>query len=82
LPASIVDTLKYHNIPNESIDTNVKQLVDMIRLSEKLLPDLSVAENNQINISSKEWQLLGIDPRVADEITKKVNQFEGGLLAG
>lgn len=76
LPYTIVETLKYHNTPSESIDSNIKQLVAMICLSEKLLPPLTVAENNLRDVSREEWQFLKIDPLKAEEISNKVNKFD------
>ena len=74
LPESIIDTLKYHNLPDNAIDANVKQLVAIIRLAEKLLPDDADAECHQ-PVLTEEWKFLGIDPLAEKEIAGKVNKL-------
>lgn len=81
LPESIVDTLKFHNTPNDALDPNVKQLVALIILAEKLLPDFAMSEHAQSDIAVEEWLFLGIDPQKANEIANKVNKLEWKFAA-
>lgn len=76
LPESIIAPLKYHNRTDEGLESDVKQLVGMIVLAEKLLPVLEMAEQANKDISIEKWQFLGIDPMRADEIIGKVGKFD------
>lgn len=76
LPESIIATLKYHNRIDEALDSDVKQLVAMIVLAEKLLPVFEIAEHANRNVSIEEWQFLNIDPMRANEIIDKVGKFD------
>jgi HD-like signal output (HDOD) protein len=83
LPESIIETLKYHNAPDDdTLAPDVKQTVAMIVLSEKLLPAFAIAEHSQSDIIQEEWLSLGIDPLRAEEIRDKVNKLDWNFNAG
>jgi len=79
LPESIIITLKSHNTPEDKLDAGLDQLVTMIIVSEKLLPSFAIAENIRREITSEEWQSLGIDPLRENEIKIKVQKLAGEL---
>ena len=79
LPESIIITLKSHNTPEDKLDAGLDQLVTMIIVSEKLLPSFAIAENIRREITSEEWQSLGIDPLRENEIKTKVQKLAGEL---
>lgn len=80
LPESIIATLKYHNRTDETLDSDVKKLVAMIVLAEKLLPAFEIAEHANRDISIEEWQFLDIDPMRVNEIIDKVGKFDWNFV--
>lgn len=68
LPESIIAVLNYHHIPDDVRAVVGQPLVTMVNIAEKLLPTFGIPESVRPEISSGEWQSLGIDPAKEDEI--------------
>ena len=72
LPEPIIAVARYHHSPNDERAAVGQPLVTLSNLAGKLLPSLCEADASHGNITSEEWQALGIDPLKADEIKVKV----------
>ena len=74
LPEEIIAVLRYHHNPNAAEAEVGQPLVRMINIVEKLLPSFGIAEYVAPNISTEEWEALGIDPSKAEEVKAQVDE--------
>ncbi len=74
LPEEIITVLRYHHTPNVAEAEAGQPLVRMINLVEKLLPSFGVIEYVSPDISTEEWEALGIDPSKAEEVKQEVDE--------
>ena len=74
LPDSIIAVLRYHHDPENELAAIAQPLVSMVNLAEKALVTLGIPEHGSTEISSEEWQALGIDPSKADELIAQINK--------
>lgn len=72
LPDEIVAVLRYHHTPNEVEAAAGQPIVHIISLAEKLLASFGIQEHVDTNISDEDWEILGIDPSKAEEISVQV----------
>ncbi|CAH1212562.1 HDOD domain-containing protein [Candidatus Nitrotoga sp. BS] len=72
LPDEIVTVLRYHHTPDVIEAAAGQPIVHMINLAEKLLASFGMNEHVDANISDEDWEVLGIDPSKADEISVQV----------
>jgi putative nucleotidyltransferase with HDIG domain len=84
LPDSIVAILRYHHDPENEHAAAGQPLVSMINLAEKILTSVGIPEHVATEITPDDWQSLGIDPSVADELLEQITQQaeEGKHSAG
>jgi HD-like signal output (HDOD) protein len=80
LPESIITALRCHNQAEPPLDLEVRQLIALIIISEKLLPLFAVAEHVKRAITEEEWGFLGISPMRANEINTKVQNLTEKLF--
>ncbi len=74
LPEEIIAVLRYHHHP-EAIEAEAGQpLVRMINIVLKLLPTIGFIEHGSSDISTEEWESLGIDPSKAEEVKEQVDE--------
>ncbi|MFZ1546366.1 MAG: HDOD domain-containing protein [Candidatus Nitrotoga sp.] len=69
LPDEIITVLRYHHTPDVIEAAAGQPIVHMISLAEKLLASFGMNEHVDANISDKDWEVLGIDPSKAEEIS-------------
>ena len=74
LPEEIITVLRYHHTPNVAEAEAGQPLVRMINLVEKLLPSFGVIEYVSPDISTEEWEALGIDPSKTEEMKQEVDE--------
>ena len=74
LPDSIIAVLRYHHDPENELAAIGQPLVSMVNLAEKALVALGIPEHGSTEISTEEWQALGIDPSKADELIAQINK--------
>ena len=74
LPEPIIAVARYHHSPNDERAAVGQPLVGMSNLAGKLLPSLCEADSTHGNITSEDWQALGIDPLKTDEIITRVHK--------
>jgi putative nucleotidyltransferase with HDIG domain len=70
LPEEIVLAIRFHHEPQKSDPT--QPLARIINLAEKLLPSFGFNEVIDTTITPENWQVLGIDPDQAEEISAQV----------
>jgi HD-like signal output (HDOD) protein len=73
LPDSIIAVLRYHHDPENELAAIGQPLISMVNIAEKTLGALGIPEQWSPEITPKEWQALGIDPSMADELITKIN---------
>ncbi|RFC33333.1 MAG: HDIG domain-containing protein [Candidatus Nitrotoga sp. SPKER] len=71
LPDEIIAVLRYHHTP-DVVEAAGQPIVHMISLAEKLLASFGINEHVDTNISDEDWEVLGIDPSKAEEISVQV----------
>ncbi len=76
LPNEIVTVLRYHHTPGLAEVEAGKSLVHiyMIHLAERLLPSFGIIECVDTTITASDWEILGIDPGRAEEISAQVSE--------
>ncbi len=74
LPEEIIAVLRYHHNPNAAEAEIGQPLVRMINLVEKLLPSFGIVENVVPDISTEEWEALGIPPSKIEEAKEQVDE--------
>lgn len=74
LPDSIVAVLRYHHTPDDTKARNGQPFISLLNLAEKLLPAFGIPEHVVPDITERDWLVLGIDPRNADELAVSVRQ--------
>lgn len=72
LPDEIVTVLRYHHTPDAIEAAAGQPIVHMINLAEKLLASFGMNEHVEASISDEDWEVLGIDPSKAEEISVQV----------
>lgn len=72
LPENIIAVLRYHHAPNEYPDAAQQPLVALAYMAAKLLPTFNINESAAMDVTDEDWQSLGIDPLMADEIKAKL----------
>lgn len=72
LPESVISVIQFHHASRTEPAYLDNKLVAMANLAEKLLPTFGIAEAVTIRIEVEEWQRLGIDPLIADEIRTRI----------
>jgi putative nucleotidyltransferase with HDIG domain len=72
LPDEIIAVLRYHHTPDVVEAAAGQPMVHMISLAEKLLVSFGIHEHVDANISDDDWEVLGIDPSKAEEISAQV----------
>ena len=72
LPDEIIAVLRYHHAPDVAEAAAGQPIVHMISLAEKLLASFGIHEHVDANISDDDWEILGIDPSKAEEISVQV----------
>ena len=72
LPDEIIAVLRYHHTPDVVEAAAGQPVIHMISLAEKLLASFGIHEHVDVNISDKDWEVLGIDPGKAEEIGVEV----------
>ncbi len=72
LPDEIIAVLRYHHTPDVVEAAAGQPIVHMISLAEKLLASFGIQERVDANISDEDWEVLGIDPSKAEEISVQV----------
>ena len=72
LPDEIIAVLRYHHTPDVVEAAAGQPIVHMIILAEKLLASFGIQERVDANISDEDWEVLGIDPSKAEEISVQV----------
>lgn len=75
LPEEIITVLGYHHAPYVDEVSADNPLVRLVNLTEKLLPNFGITEYCGTEISDKEWQELGIDPDMEEELRDNVNEL-------
>lgn len=75
LPEEIITVLGYHHAPYVDEVSADNPLVRLVNLTEKLLPNFGITEYCGIEISDQEWQELGIDPDMGEELRDSVNEL-------
>ena len=70
LPEEIVSAIRFHHDVKKS-DPN-QPLAHIINLAEKLLPSFGFNELVDTTLTAEDWEVIGIDPERADEITEQV----------
>ncbi len=71
LPDEIIAVLRYHHTP-DVVAAAGQPTVHMVSLAEKLLASFDINEHVDTNISDEDWEVLGIDPSKAEEISVQV----------
>ncbi len=71
LPDEIIAVLRYHHTP-DVVAAAGQPIVHMVSLAEKLLASFGINEHVDTNISDEDWEVLGIDPSKAEEISVQV----------
>lgn len=75
LPDDIISVLNgHHTACIEDVSTQ-SSLIRLLMLTEKLLPDFGTSECISTEISLQEWQELGIDPSLEEELRDSVNEL-------
>ncbi len=74
LPNNIVAVLRYHHSPADPAAANGQPLINLLNLTEKLLPAFGIAEHVSPDVSEKDWLALGIDLSRADELSMTVRE--------
>ena len=74
LPENITAVLQYHHTPADNPEEAQQPLVNLAYMAEKLLPAFDTGEFEPTNIGAAEWQYLGINPLLADDIIAKVKR--------
>jgi putative nucleotidyltransferase with HDIG domain len=74
LPNNIVAVLRYHHNPADAGAANGQPLINLLNLTEKLLPAFGIAEHVSPDVSERDWLALGIDLSRADELTMTVRE--------
>lgn len=77
LPENIIAVLRYHHTPNKYPDAAQQPLVSLSYLAAKLLPTFDIDTATSPEVVAEEWQSLGIDPSLADEIKAKLQMHTG-----
>ncbi|CAH1904818.1 HDOD domain-containing protein [Candidatus Nitrotoga sp. HW29] len=72
LPDEIIAVLRYHHSPDAAEAAAGQPIVHMISLAEKLLASFGIDEHVDTQISDEDWEVLGIDPDKAEEISVQV----------
>ena len=72
LPDEIIAVLRYHHTPDVVEAATGQPIVHMISLAEKLLASFGINEHVDAHISDEDWEVLGIDPSKAEEISVQV----------
>ena len=72
LPDEIIAVLRYHHTPYVVEAAAGQPMVHMISLAEKLLASFGIHEHVDANISDEDWEVLGINPSKAEEISVQV----------
>jgi len=75
LPEEIITVLGYHHAPYIDEVAADNPLVRLLNMAEKLLPNFGITEFCGTDIADYEWQELGIDPALADELRDTVNEL-------
>ena len=74
LPESIVAILQYHHDPGNALASIGQPLVNLVGIAEKILLSFGMAEPTCGEVSPAEWQALGIDLAVVDEVIMQVKE--------
>ncbi|WP_173052439.1 HDOD domain-containing protein [Candidatus Nitrotoga sp. AM1P] len=72
LPDEIIAVLRYHHTSDVAEAAAGQPIVHMISLAEKLLASFGINEHVDTHISDEDWEVLGIDPSKAEEISVQV----------
>ncbi len=68
LPDEISMVLRYHHMPNVNETVSGQPLIRMVYIAEKLLPSFGIEEYVEPGVSDADWEALGIDPALAEDI--------------
>lgn len=84
LPNEITSVIGFHHPPfvHEIAAENPTAL--LVSIAERLLNDFGIAENTQAEIPDSDWELLGIDPDEAGEISEQASEIamQAAQMAG
>lgn len=72
LPDEIVAAIRYHHTPDNSGAALAQPLVHMTNMAEKLLGAFGINEHAGARIGAEEWNALGIDPDMAEQVGDQV----------
>ena len=87
LPEEIISALRYHHYPEKSRKGVGQILARMINVAQKLLSPISSSEITSSDISSEDYELLGIPPTKEEELKEQIfiraeqaTQFANSIL--
>lgn len=75
LPAEIIAVTGYHHPPYVDEMGQSNNLIRLLHMTERLLPDFGINEHGDGTLGETDWISLGIDPARAEEITGLANEL-------
>lgn len=79
LPEEVVSVLRYHHRPYDQAAEVAWPLVNLVHLSEKLMPSYGMTEFVVPEIAPSEWEAIGIEPDEAEALVLQVHEVIGTL---